>query len=580
MEGQLILDRYRPLSELGEGGFGAVTLAWDTRMQRRVAIKRMRLPLNARGVPERPPGLAEARTAAMLNHPAIVTVFDFDTDADEAFLVMEYVDGVTLGELLDHVEGPLTLDEAAAVMEGVASALEFAHDNGVLHLDIKPDNVLLTREGHVKVADFGMAELSSLSGHGPAWGGTPGYMPPEQLRGEAVDETSDEWALAALAFESLTGTNPFSAGDVREASSAIDAYPAPLASRFERSLPTAVDAVLLAALDPRPEERYESVAAFADALLMLLGDADVGIGSLARLIGEVAGASDEMEPGLDSVGVWDRLGGRLGSMLLRAVAAVEAGWLAWTGLTPFSFGLPAALGAVALIAAAGALAPPLGVGLGLACLIAGVFVSGAWAVGVIAVVVVLSWWWLLGRRSAGAAVLPLAAPVLSVIRMGLAQPLLAGFALTPAEAAGTGLLGGILAALASAMSLGAAPFLDVRAAAMLDPWSADLALANIRALVLTPAAYVALAGWPLAAAVMSFFCRKGTRLGALAGTVAGTAVLGGAYLLADLVATGDVSARQWAGNGLAIGLSASLILILIVATLGPPIRAEDDETPP
>ncbi len=182
MEGLLILDRYRPLAELGEGGFGTVTLAWDTRMQRRVAIKRLPLPLDSRGRPHQPPGLAEARTAAMLNHPAIVTVFDFDTDADEAFLVMEHVDGANLADLIDD-GGPLTLDEVAAVVEAVSHALAFAHDNGVLHLDIKPENVLVTRDGRVKVADFGIAELSSLSGHGAAWGGTPGYMPLEQLRG-------------------------------------------------------------------------------------------------------------------------------------------------------------------------------------------------------------------------------------------------------------------------------------------------------------------------------------------------------------------------------------------------------------
>ena len=164
VEQQLILDRYRPLEELGEGGFATVTLAWDTRMQRRVAIKRLALPRDWTGnVLHHPPGLAEARTAALLNHPAIVTVYDFETDADEAFLIMEHVDGASLERVLDDVGGALTLDEAAAVIDAVSSALSFAHDNGVLHLDIKPANVLVTRDGRVKVADFGMAALSSAS---------------------------------------------------------------------------------------------------------------------------------------------------------------------------------------------------------------------------------------------------------------------------------------------------------------------------------------------------------------------------------------------------------------------------------
>jgi len=578
VESQLILDRYRPLEELGEGGFGTVVLAWDTRMQRRVAIKRLPLPPDARGVSERPVGLPEARTAALLNHPAIVTVFDFDTDSDEAFIVMEHVDGMSLGQLLDSVGGPLTLDETAAVISAVASALEFAHENGVLHLDIKPENVLVTRDGRVKVTDFGIAELSSLSGHGPAWGGTPGYMPLEQLQGRTVSEKTDEWALAVLAFEALTGDDPF-AEDTVEAAIVRLQYDPPAPSHYESTLPRQIDDVLLAALDNHPRDRYESVRAFADALLPFLGDIEAGHESLAQLVDAYVEEADDLDPGLDSVGVWDRLGGPLGSALLRIVAATESGWLAWTGLTPFSLDTPALLGAVALVTAAGALAPSLGVGLGLGCLIAGVFASGAWLVGGVVLVAGTLWWWFLARRSAGAAVLPLAAPVLSVIRMGLAQPLLAGFSLTPLPAAVTALLGGVLAALASAVSGIGAPYLSVWAPYALDLWHAELAVASIRTLATSPAAYIALAGWPIAAVIMSVACSRATRLGALVGAIGGSAALAGSYLLADLVAGSGDPLGQWAGNGLAVGLTASLILVLLVAMLGAPIRAEKDDTP-
>ena len=158
METQLILDRYRPLEELGEGGYGSVVSAWDTRMQRRVAIKRLPLPLDPTGRPLKRAGLAEARTGAMLNHPAIVTVYDFDTDEDEAFLIMELIDGASLEEILAELAGPLNLDEAAAVLGPVFDAVEFAHANGVLHLDLKPANVLVDRDGRVKVADFGVSD--------------------------------------------------------------------------------------------------------------------------------------------------------------------------------------------------------------------------------------------------------------------------------------------------------------------------------------------------------------------------------------------------------------------------------------
>jgi len=579
LEAQLILDRYRPLAELGEGGYGTVTLAWDTRMQRRVAIKRLPLPLDDRGRPHQPPGLAEARTAAMLNHPAIVTVFDFDTDSDEAFLVMEYVDGASLGDLLDDIEGPLTLDETAAVVDAVGQALEFAHDNGVLHLDIKPDNVLVARDGRVKVADFGISELSSLSGHGSAFGGTLGYMPLEQLRGEEVTENTDQWALAALTYELLTRVNPFDDDTLEEAVLRLETDQTPLPSSYEPDVPRQLDEILVAALGNEPSDRYDSVAEFADAALMFLGSPGVGRASLAELVDTFVDEEAAEEPGFDRVGVWDRLQGRLGTSMLRAVAAAEAGWLAWSGLTPFSLETPALLAAVGLVAVAAVLAPSLGMGLGLGCLIAGVFASGAWAVGAGLLLVGVAWWWFLARRSPGAAVLPLSAPLLSVTRAGLAQPLLAGFSLRPLPAAVTALLGGVLAALASAVSAKGAPYLAVWAPYVADIWRAELAAASIRALVTSPAAYVALAGWPLAAVVMSLMCGRATRVSAMVGAVAGIAVLGGAYVLAGRVAHVTGAAGQWAGNSLAVALVASLILIMLVAALGAPIRAEEDEPP-
>ncbi len=253
VEQQLILDRYRPLAELGEGGYATVVLAWDTRMQRRVAIKRLPLPLDARGgVLHNPPGLAEARTAALLNHPAIVTVYDFATDADEAFLIMEFVDGCSLDVLLDRIRGPLDADETAAVIGAVADALEFAHGNGVLHLDVKPGNVLIARDGRIKVADFGMAALSSATGHGIAGGGTIGYMPLEQLEGRTVSESTDEWALALLAYECLTGANPFSAPTAEAARTRIETLEPPPTSAYGPGFGAAVDVILLAGLGPLP----------------------------------------------------------------------------------------------------------------------------------------------------------------------------------------------------------------------------------------------------------------------------------------------------------------------------------------
>ena len=138
----------------------------------------------------------------------------------------------------------------------------------------------------------------------------------------------------------------------------------------------------------------------------------------------------------------------------------------------------------------------------------------------------------------------------------------------------------MLAAVAAAVSAGGPPYLDVWAPYVVDVWNADLALASVRALVTSPAAYVALAGWPLAAVVMSLACARATRAGAALGAVLGAGVLGGAYYLASRVADALDSPGQWAGNGLAVSLGASLILMLLVTALGAPMRAEEDEAPP
>lgn len=577
MESQLILDRYRPLALLGEGGFATVVMAWDTRMQRRVAIKRLPLPVDATGKVSRPAGLAEARTAAMLNHPAIVTVFDFDTDSDEAFIIMEYVEGASVASLLDSLDGPFTLDEVAAIVDSVAAALEFAHDNGVLHLDIKPHNVLITADGRVKVTDFGMAELSTAAGHGSAWGGTPGYMPLEQLDGDLVTTRTDQWALAALAFECLTAHNPLIAETIPAAMQLLEAGPAPKVTQFQPDLPRQLDEVLGAALASAPANRYSSVAEFADALLDFLGDPDAGADSLATLVTQATDADEDDSPGLDTVGAWDRLRGPLGQALLRVTAAVQAGWLAWTGLTPFTLGVPASLAAAALAAVAGALAPSLGVVLGMGFLVAGIFKVGSLVVAAALAVGVGAWWWLLARRSAGASVLPIAAPALAAVSLGPVQPLLAGFALTPVAAGATALLGGALTFLAAAISVGEPPYLTVWAPYALDLYNTNLALGSIRTMATSLPAWIALAGWPMAAIVMSAACAGATRIGALAGAVAGTAMLGGAYLLAARIAENTLSAGQWLGNDLTVSLVASLILVLLVAMLGPPVRAEEDD---
>ena len=305
----LILNRYRPLAEAGRGGYGLVQLAWDTRIQRRVAIKCLHLDaLGTAADPRTPreiPGLEEARMAAMLSGPYIVGVHDFEVDYEGAmaYLIMEYMDGITLTDLMRECGGALPINIATCVFDAVSQALAQAHANQVLHLDIKPDNVLINRQGEVKVSDFGLAQLSHEAGYGQAAGGTIGYMPLEQMRLEAPDVRTDEWALAALTYEMLTGDNPFRAETLHEAEVAIEEAELVIPSAVRDDVDEEADEAIFGALAIDRDDRFESVALFADALMPHLGDVRRGTRELAVLVGE---ACDDGEEEVDATEVMPR----------------------------------------------------------------------------------------------------------------------------------------------------------------------------------------------------------------------------------------------------------------------------------
>ena len=278
-----LLKRYQPLETLATGGFGSIEICRDTHLRRRVAIKRIPL-INGAGMPASDimDVLREAHTAAMLQHPNIVQVIDFTHDTAYAYLVMEYVDGMSLAEFLHRVDGhSLTFDEAAAIADALGQALTFAHSNGVLHLDIKPANVLIDHSGNVKLTDFGMARLSSAGGFGGSRGGTIGYMPPEQLDIETGtgDERADVFALACVIYEGLCGSAPFMAATPADSLDRIiggATYPSELIPHF----PPGAEAALMSALSPMPQDRPNSIEAFCDQLLagpVLTGDEGTGI---------------------------------------------------------------------------------------------------------------------------------------------------------------------------------------------------------------------------------------------------------------------------------------------------------------
>lgn len=240
------------------------------------------------------PGLEEARTAAHLNDANIVTVYDCVVEGSMAYVIMEYVEGKTLARLLRELGDEVTLDMVGAVFASVSHALEVAHKANVLHLDIKPENVIVNREGIIKVTDFGLSTLMDASGQGKTGGGTIGYMPLEQMRRQPLDVRTDEWALASLTYEMLTGTNPFRAATLAEAEIAIEDAEIILPSRCWDGMDEDVDDVMFTALAPDLDDRFGSVQQMAKALQGQLGSPKEGGKQLASAVAALPPAPDDV----------------------------------------------------------------------------------------------------------------------------------------------------------------------------------------------------------------------------------------------------------------------------------------------
>ncbi len=323
--GLVLDDRYRILERIGDGAMGSVYRGERVKLGRIVAIKFLR-----NSYADDPAWVSrferEARAMSRLAHPHCVSVIDFGV-AETPYIVMEMVTGQTLRALLD--DGPVPVARAMAIVRQLLGALQHAHDQGIIHRDVKPGNVMLTEAtgtgDHVRVLDFGLAKLAGEAAGGGRDGeansstasrlviGTPSYMAPEQSRGRAVDHRCDIYSTGIVLFELLTGSKPFEADGAFEVlrMHQDESVPALRGVSADRSVVSALDEVISRATAKDPDDRFASAIEFSEALAELAGNE-------AAVAGGIVGSVVTARPA--------RTGGFLGWLLVIAAIGAAAGW--------------------------------------------------------------------------------------------------------------------------------------------------------------------------------------------------------------------------------------------------------------
>ncbi|MBM7598643.1 serine/threonine-protein kinase [Virgibacillus halotolerans] len=270
MNGRVLNDRYRIIKTIGGGGMANVFLARDTILERDVAIKVLRLEYaNDEEFIARFD--REAQSATSLSHPNVVNIYDVGEEDHILYMVMEYVDGMTLKEYI-HLYGPIAVQEALDIMKQITAAIAHAHANDIVHRDIKPQNILIDTYGQVKVTDFGIAialSATSLTQTNSILGSVH-YLSPEQARGATATKKSDIYSIGIVLFELLTGRLPFSGQSPVSIALKHLQNDTPSIKRFNPDVPQSVENIVLKATAKDPFNRYESVYEMDDALEMAL----------------------------------------------------------------------------------------------------------------------------------------------------------------------------------------------------------------------------------------------------------------------------------------------------------------------
>ncbi len=259
--GGVRLGRFELRSILGRGSMGTVFQAWDTKLERWVAVKTVRAGTEMADIWDDNLVrrlVSEAAMAARFNHPHVVVVHDVQDASDAAYVVMELVDGVSLHDLLGRA-GRLGPENAVPLMGALASALTAAHAVDLVHRDVKPGNVLLGRDGAIKLTDFGIASFLSSGMRGAVFG-TPGYLPPEALRGQGLEASGDLFALGAIAYRCLTGRPAFRGRTPEEILINTIHQRVPPVRESGAEVPPELEAIVSALLEPDPKKRIADTA--------------------------------------------------------------------------------------------------------------------------------------------------------------------------------------------------------------------------------------------------------------------------------------------------------------------------------
>jgi serine/threonine-protein kinase len=264
------IGRYKIVRELGRGAMGVVYHAIDPNIGRPVAIKTIQL-----GGPRKPDEqerlrerlFREARSAGMLSHPGIVTIYDVEQQGELAYIAMEFVDGPTLDQLLSDPQ-PLAPNRMFGILAQTAAALDYAHSKGIVHRDIKPANIMIAGDGTAKITDFGIAKITAAEQFTMTGSivGTPHYMSPEQVQGQAVDGRSDQFSLAVIAFEMLTGEKPYTGEHLTTVVYKIVAEEPVAPHRINSTLSGPIENAMRKGLAKKADARYRTCSEFIDAL--------------------------------------------------------------------------------------------------------------------------------------------------------------------------------------------------------------------------------------------------------------------------------------------------------------------------